>query len=107
MKRFAFRGARILAWRQSQADAVAVQLGEARRAAAETAALLARAEENCHEAHAGFRRAIEGTTEITSVERHRNWIARELLEAQECRRSHEARLRVVSQAADALQQARR
>lgn len=107
MRAFRYRGERILEWRRAIADTA---LGEFLRAAAsarEARRLADEAERRSAQAEIDAVAAMRGAANVSSLERHRIWIARERRHADGCRVAHQEQQRIADVFQTALQLARR
>jgi flagellar export protein FliJ len=107
VKAFRFRGARLLEWRRTQADQARVAFVRAAESARETAALLARAEEDERLSVRNYLDILHTAVDVPTIERYRNWIGRQRSRVAACERSHAERQKTADDAAQALQIASR
>jgi flagellar export protein FliJ len=107
VKPFTFKGERILEWRRVQADAARGEFLRAAESAREALRAADDAESAAGRAVSDGEYAVRHATDVVTIERHRNWIARERRRADGCRRTYLQRQAVADDKSAALQTANR
>jgi flagellar FliJ protein len=107
MKGFRFRGERILEWRRVQADAARVAFVRASESAREADAQARHAQADASRTADEYVTAMKSGTSVDTIERYRNWIARQRVHVASCQKTSRERREVADAASQALQTANR